>query len=428
VNSMLQNMMRNTLTFSPSVFLTLTRGYACNKTLQSGALRKCVRMCQNKSRTFLAVDCAGLARVQSATQSTSSHNFENPYGSESVSADDPVVQRLLNGVLCGERSCLAQAITLIESTHPKKKAQAQVLLSLILEKSHQKHRHSIRKSSSLRIGISGTPGSGKSTFIEAFGKMLTAEGKRLAVLTVDPSSTTTGGSLLGDKTRMPELSTDPSAYIRPSPSSGVLGGVTRTTNEAIVLCEGAGYDVILVETVGVGQSEIAVSDMVDIFCLFIPPAGGDELQGIKKGIVEVADLVVINKSDGDLIPAARRIQAEYVSAMKFMRTRKKDVWKPKVIRISSRTKEGIPELWSSMTECWKCLLESGYLHTFREEQHKVWMWNHIRDNIMAKFTQQYDIQSRLDKLEPLVAKGAITPGYAADILLSEFLKSLSHKS
>ncbi|NXD40574.1 MMAA protein, partial [Copsychus sechellarum] len=179
------------------------------------------------------------------------------------------------------------------------------------------------------LGLSGPPGAGKSTFIEYFGKMLTERKHKVAVLAVDPSSSTSGGSLLGDKTRMTELSRDMNAYIRPSPTSGTLGGVTRTTNEAILLCEGGGYDVVLVETVGVGQSEFAVADMVDMFILLLPPAGGDELQGIKRGIIEMADLVAINKADGDLVVPARRIQAEYVSAMKLLRKRSK-VWRPKV--------------------------------------------------------------------------------------------------
>ncbi|NWX01117.1 MMAA protein, partial [Caloenas nicobarica] len=179
------------------------------------------------------------------------------------------------------------------------------------------------------VGLSGPPGAGKSTFIECLGKMLTERKHKVSVLAVDPSSSTSGGSLLGDKTRMTELSRDTSAYIRPSPTRGTLGGVTRTTNEAILLCEGGGYDVVLVETVGVGQSEFAVADMVDMFILLLPPASGDELQGIKRGIIEMADLVAINKADGDLVVPARRIQAEYISAMKLLRKRSK-VWRPKV--------------------------------------------------------------------------------------------------
>ncbi|XP_025943286.1 methylmalonic aciduria type A protein, mitochondrial isoform X5 [Apteryx rowi] len=188
--------------------------------------------------------------------------------------------------------------------------------------------------------------------------MLTERGHKVSVLAVDPSSSTSGGSLLGDKTRMTELSRDMNAYIRPSPTRGTLGGVTRTTNEAILLCEGGGYDVVLVETVGVGQSEFAVADMVDMFILLLPPAGGDELQGIKRGIIEMADLVAINKADGDLVVPARRIQAEYVSAMKLLRKRSK-VWRPKVMRISAKTGEGISDMWDKMTEFRDLVLMSG---------------------------------------------------------------------
>ncbi|KAI8507660.1 hypothetical protein Bbelb_150400, partial [Branchiostoma belcheri] len=239
----------------------------------------------------------------------------------------PAVQRLFQGLKEGHRASLAESITLVESVHRRKRAAAEALLQLVLEHLQQK-RVKWKKPSAFRIGLTGPPGAGKSTFIEAFGKFLTDSGHKVAVLAVDPSSSTTGGSLLGDKTRMPELSRDMNAYIRPSPTSGTLGGVNRRTNEAIVLCEGAGYDVILVETVGVGQSEFVVADMVDMFVLLVPPAGGDELQGLKKGIVEVADLVIVNKADGDLLPAARRIQAEYTSALKLIRPRS-HVWRPR---------------------------------------------------------------------------------------------------
>ncbi|ELU04383.1 hypothetical protein CAPTEDRAFT_114900 [Capitella teleta] len=341
------------------------------------------------------------------------------YVNHEIPKDDPLVQRLFKGIVDGKRASLAESITLAESTHPRKRAQAQVLLEEILEHQRETSRHQLHKFSSFRIGLSGPPGAGKSTFIEAFGKFLTDQGKKVAVLAVDPSSSTTGGSLLGDKTRMPELSRDMNAYIRPSPSAGTLGGVTRCTNDAIVLCEGAGYDVVLVETVGVGQSEFAVADMVDMFVLLIPPAGGDELQGIKKGIVEVADTVVVNKADGDLIPAARRIQAEYISALKFVRSRTQH-WKPKVTRISSVTKEGIPELWEMISEFQKTMLQTGQMELKRERQHKVWMWNHIKDAILELFKENPVVKSNIPKLEYLVSKSTITPGYAADVLLQEF--------
>ncbi|XP_074651368.1 methylmalonic aciduria type A homolog, mitochondrial-like isoform X2 [Tubulanus polymorphus] len=270
-----------------------------------------------------------------------------------------------------------------------------------------------------RIGLSGPPGAGKSTFIERFGKFLTSQGQKVAVLAVDPSSSTTGGSLLGDKTRMPELSCDMNAYIRPSPTSGNLGGVARSTNEAIVLCEGAGYNYILVETVGVGQSEYAVADMVDMFCLLIPPAGGDELQGIKKGIVEMADVIVINKSDGDLMPAARRIQTEYSSALRLLRLRSK-TWRPKVTRISSKTGDGITQLWDIMEDYLEVMTTSGELVHKREKQRTIWMWNQIKDNILHLFQQHPAVRAKYSSLEEKVLSGVITPGFAADVLLKEF--------
>lgn len=224
---------------------------------------------------------------------------------------------------------------------------------------------------------------------------------------------------MGDKTRMTELSRDMNAYIRPSPTSGTLGGVTRTTNEAIVLCEGAGYDIVLVETVGVGQSEFAVADMVDMFVLLIPPAGGDELQGIKRGIIEMADLVVVTKSDGDLIVPARRIQAEYTSALKLLRKKSK-VWKPKVIRISSQTGQGIPELWDTVLQFQDAMLSSGELRVCRQNQQKVWLWNLIQENALLNFRQHPAVCAELPELELRVTHGDISPGLAADLLLKAF--------
>lgn len=249
--------------------------------------------------------------------------------------------------------------------------------------------------------------------------MLTEQGHRLSVLAVDPSSCTSGGSLLGDKTRMTELSRDMNAYIRPSPTSGTLGGVTRTTNEAIVLCEGGGYDIILIETVGVGQSEFAVADMVDMFVLLLPPAGGDELQGIKRGIIEMADLVVVTKSDGDLVVPARRIQAEYVSALKLLR-RRSEVWRPKVIRISARSGEGITEMWDIMREFQHRMLASGELAAKRQTQHKVWMWNLIQENVLEHFKTHPSIREQIPLMEREVLSGALSPGRAADLLLKAF--------
>ncbi|XP_005995602.1 methylmalonic aciduria type A protein, mitochondrial [Latimeria chalumnae] len=347
------------------------------------------------------------------------HAAVNHYPDGFTDKEQRVLNRLYEGLVRGQRACLAEAITLIESTHHRKKELAQVLIQRVL--AYHREQESLKRGKPLafRVGLSGPPGAGKSTFIEVLGKMLTGNGHKVSVLAVDPSSCTTGGSLLGDKTRMHELSRDMNAYIRPSPTQGTLGGVTRTTNEAIVLCEGAGYDTVLVETVGVGQSEFAVADMVDIFVLLIPPAGGDELQGIKRGIIEMADLVVVTKADGDLIVPARRIQAEYVSALKLLRKRS-SVWKPKVMHISSRTGEGIPELWSKMSEFHSAVLSSGELIARRQKQQKVWMWNLIGENVLEHFRKHPAVRDQIPLLEDRVFNGVLSPGLAADILLKAF--------
>ncbi|KAM8808587.1 methylmalonic aciduria type A protein, mitochondrial [Eudromia elegans] len=330
-----------------------------------------------------------------------------------------LVDRLYSGLIQGHRACLAEAITLVESTHHRKKKVAQVLLQKVLSYHREQEKLNQGRPLAFRVGLSGPPGAGKSTFIECFGKMLTERGHKVSVLAVDPSSSTSGGSLLGDKTRMTELSRDMNAYIRPSPTRGTLGGVTRTTNEAILLCEGGGYDVVLVETVGVGQSEFAVADMVDMFVLLLPPAGGDELQGIKRGIIEMADLVAINKADGDLIVPARRIQAEYVSAMKLLRKRSK-VWSPKVMRISAKTGEGISDMWDKMTEFRDLVLMSGELIAKRRKQQKVWMWNLIQENMLEHFRSHLAVKDKIPLLEEKVLSGVLSPGLAADLLLKAF--------
>ncbi|XP_036914348.1 methylmalonic aciduria type A protein, mitochondrial isoform X2 [Sturnira hondurensis] len=335
------------------------------------------------------------------------------------------VDKLYTGLIQGQRACLAEAITLIESTHKRKKELAQVLLQRVLSYHREQERLNKGKPRAFRVGLSGPPGAGKSTFIEYFGKMLTERGHKLSVLAVDPSSCASGGSLLGDKTRMTELSRDMNAYIRPSPTRGTLGGVTRTTNEAILLCEGGGYDIILIETVGVGQSEFAVADMVDMFVLLLPPAGGDELQGIKRGIIEMADLVAITKSDGDLIVPARRIQAEYTSALKLLR-RRSGVWKPKVVRISARSGEGIAEMWDKMREFRDLMLASGELATRRQQQQKVWMWNLIQESVLEHFRAHPTVREQIPLLERKVLSGALPPGLAADLLLKAF-QAQSHE-
>ncbi|MPC21887.1 Methylmalonic aciduria type A, mitochondrial [Portunus trituberculatus] len=330
--------------------------------------------------------------------------------------EDRTVQRLLEGLRAGQRASLAEAITLVETSHPKKKQQAGQLLAAVLRDAREQYAAKGMPALSFRIGLSGPPGAGKSTFIESFGKFLTAQGHRVAVLAVDPSSATTGGSLLGDKTRMPELSKDPNAYIRPSPSRGHLGGVTRSTNEAVVLCEAAGHDVVVVETVGVGQSEFSVVDMVDMFTLLIPPGGGDELQGLKRGIMEMSDLVVVNKSDGDLVAAARRMQYEYISALKFIRP-KSASWKTPVKRISSLTQDGIPELWQVMLEFRHSMERSGEFVGRRRTQRRAWLWTHLKDNLVAAFRDTPGMMQRIREAEGRAMEGVVSPGDAADQLL-----------
>ncbi|XP_063841879.1 methylmalonic aciduria type A homolog, mitochondrial-like [Scylla paramamosain] len=341
--------------------------------------------------------------------------------------EDRTVRRLLEGLRAGQRASLAEAITLVETSHPKKKQQAGQLLATVLRDASKQHAARGTQALSFRIGLSGPPGAGKSTFIESFGKFLTAQGHRVAVLAVDPSSATTGGSLLGDKTRMPELSKDPRAYIRPSPSRGHLGGVTRSTNEAVVLCEAAGHDVVVVETIGVGQSEFSVVDMVDMFALLIPPGGGDELQGLKRGIMEMSDLVVVNKSDGDLVAAARRMQYEYISALKFIRP-KSACWKTPVRRISSLTQEGIPELWQVMLEFRRTMEDSGEFVGRRKTQRRAWLWTHLRDNLLAAFRDTPGMRERIQEAEVQAMEGTVSPGDAADQLLLLHIAQLQKAS
>ncbi|XP_055269257.1 methylmalonic aciduria type A protein, mitochondrial-like [Moschus berezovskii] len=330
-----------------------------------------------------------------------------------------LVDKLYTGLIQGQRAHLAEAITPVESTHSRKKELAQVLPQKVL--AHHREQEQLNKGKPLafRVGLSGPPGAGKSNFIEYFGKMLTERGHKLSVLAVDPSSCTSGGSLLSVKTRITELSRDMTAYIRPSPTRGTFGAVTRTTNETILLCEGGGYDIILVETVGVGQLEFAVADMVDMFILLPPPAGGEELQGIRRGIVEMADLVAITRSDRDLIVPVQRIEVEYVSVLKLLR-RRSGVWRPKVIRISARSGEGITEMWDKMKEFQEVMLVSGKLAAKRQKQQKVWMWNLIQENVIEHLRTYPAVQEQIPLLEKRVLSGTLSPGLAADLLLKAF--------
>ncbi len=313
-------------------------------------------------------------------------------------------------VMAGDRRALARAITLIESTRPDHRRQAEALLERLLPKSGK----------SLRIGISGPPGVGKSTFIEAFGQYAIEQGKRLAVLAVDPSSRLSGGSILGDKTRMEELSRAPEAFIRPSPAGLTLGGVARRTREALLVCEAAGFDLIIVETVGVGQSETAVADMVDLFLLLLLPGGGDDLQGIKRGIMELADLIVVNKADGDMAAAAERSAADVANAMGLMQPRHKG-WRPEVLRCSALKRTGIAEIWARAQAFAAALAKSGELKSRRRDQARAWLWHELSDSLLDALKADPEVAAQLADLEAKVSAGKMAPTTAARAILTKFL-------
>ena len=305
---------------------------------------------------------------------------------------------------------LSRAITLAESHLPSDQELAQQVLQLLLPHTGQ----------SVRLGVTGVPGVGKSTFIEAFGQhLLQAEGRKLAVLAVDPTSQRSGGSILGDKTRMEALSMHPRAYIRPSPAGKSLGGVTRSTREAILLCEAAGFDLVLVETVGVGQSETAVDDMVDAFCLLVAPGGGDELQGIKRGIMEMADLVVVNKADGALAEAAAHAAADYARAVHLLR-RKSRAWEPRVLRCSAVEGAGIGEVWDAVLEHHDALSAAGDLERRRRDQARAWLWSEVTDRLTTSFRHDPDVAARLPALEAQVVAGDVSPTTAALELVAAY--------
>jgi LAO/AO transport system kinase len=271
----------------------------------------------------------------------------------------------------------------------------------------------------VRIGISGPPGVGKSTFIEVFGKHIIDQGHQLAVLAVDPSSRRTGGSILGDKTRMGELVNRPEAFIRPSPGGTQLGGVARRTREAMLLCEAAGFDVVVVETIGVGQSEVAVSDMVDLFALLVSPGGGDELQGIKRGIMELADLVIVNKADGDLAAAAARTRGDYASAVHLLRP-KWNAWATEVLACSALHGIGVSEVWESVMSFRETVTANGELAEARSAQATAWLWSEIGDTLIDRFRSDTQVATLLPGIETSVAAGQITPAKAALQLLEAF--------
>jgi LAO/AO transport system kinase len=317
---------------------------------------------------------------------------------------------LADGVLEGDRRALARAITMIESTRHDHRAVADAVLERLIPYAGK----------SIRLGISGVPGVGKSTFIEALGNHVIDAGHRVAVLTVDPSSAISGGSILGDKTRMELLSRRSEAYIRPSPAGDTLGGVARRSREALILCEAAGFDVIIVETVGVGQSETKVADMTDMFMLLLLPGAGDELQGIKRGIVELADLILINKADDDLVALAGRAAAEYRNALSLLHPRSEN-WKVEVQTCSARDGVGIAEAWEVVLRHREMLDASGQFAARRATQSRDWMWSEVNDNLIAALHSDPQVRKQIPALEAATSEGRIPPTIAARQLLDNFL-------
>jgi LAO/AO transport system kinase len=320
------------------------------------------------------------------------------------------VTALAEEILAGKRRALSRAITLIESTRADHRALASDLLQ----------RLAPHAGNAIRIGISGVPGAGKSTFIEAMGNHILDRGHRLAVLAVDPSSALSGGSILGDKTRMETLSQRREAFIRPSPAGRTLGGVTRRTRETLLLCEAAGFDVVLVETVGVGQSETAVADMTDMFVLLLLPGGGDDLQGIKRGIMELADLILINKADGDLVATANHSASDYLHALKLLHPRTRN-WRVPVKTCSALQGKGIDEAWELVGQFRETLTASGELARRRAQQARAWMWSETAESLLAALREDEGLRQRIPELERAVMEGRIPATLAAAELLDFFL-------
>ncbi len=324
------------------------------------------------------------------------------YMNKSTSSENLSIAKFYEGVTAGNRAILARAITLVESTKFEHQELAQRLLQKLLPKTGRAHR----------IGITGSPGVGKSTTIEALGTNLTSQDHNVAVLAVDPTSSRTGGSILGDKTRMTRLATDNKAFVRPSPTSGTLGGVTRKTRETMTLCDAAGFDVILVETVGIGQSEFAVANMVDFFVVLIQPGAGDELQGIKKGVLELADIIAVNKSDGELKSKAAATAADYQAALNIL-TPSLPQWSPPVVTISGLLNEGLDDLWNKIVEHRQILEDARLFYKRRHDQAVAWMHDILKDRIEHSFQSDSVISDLIEKLEKDIRNDKITPFLAA---------------
>jgi LAO/AO transport system kinase len=318
-------------------------------------------------------------------------------------------ERYVRGVLDGSRADIARAITLVESTRPDHRRVAQQVLTDLLPLAGQ----------AIRVGITGVPGVGKSTFIDAFGTLLTGLGHRVAVLAVDPSSSRTGGSILGDKTRMQRLAVDPAAFIRPSPSSGTLGGVARATRESMVILEAAGYDVVLVETVGVGQSEISVAGMVDTFLLLALARTGDQLQGIKKGVLELADVIAVNKADGPHEKDARAAARELASALRLLQD-PRAAWRVPVLTCSAQEGTGLDEVWERIEQHRAMLESTGELERRRRDQQVDWTWHLVHDQLLARLHEHPGVRAIAPALEQKVRDGSLTATTAADQILDAF--------
>lgn len=346
----------------------------------------------------------GVSRPESISRSSIEHVTR-------LRKKQPTVQELVNGILAGDKTALSRAITLVESTNPSHLEKANDVINQCLPHADK----------SLRIGITGVPGVGKSTFIEAFGKHLTSLGRKVAVLAVDPSSSLSHGSILGDKTRMEELVKDENAYIRPSASGDTLGGVARKTREAIILCEACGFDTIIIETVGVGQSETAVHSMVDFFLLLKIAGAGDELQGIKRGIMEMADLIVINKADGDNIKKAKLAKTEFNRALHLFPA-KNSGWHPKVTTCSAITHDGVADIWQIINEYFNLTKNNGFFSLRRSEQNSYWLTETINEQLKNNFYSREDIAALLEQNKKAVQNNEISPFAAATILLKKYFE------
>jgi LAO/AO transport system kinase len=329
---------------------------------------------------------------------------------ERNAASSEETRRLAEQIRAGDRRALARGITLVESTRADHNEQARALLAVLMPHTGQ----------AVRVGISGSPGVGKSTFIEALGTRLTGRGSRVAVLAVDPSSTLTGGSILGDKTRMEKLSRNPDAFVRPSPAGASAGGVGRRTRESMLLCEAAGFDTVIVETVGVGQSETVVADMTDVFVLLLQPGGGDELQGIKRGILELADVVLVNKADGDMADLATRSAADYQHALQLLPARTEN-WRVPVKPCSALNDTGIDEAWHAVVQYVDLLKRESRLESRRAEQSVAWMWRATRDDLLDALRNDPRVKARVGELERAVRDKRMPATVAAREIVDLFL-------